>query len=141
MFIAQDRVTNLGHIINNKGLHPVKKKVDTIHKALEAENVSELQAFSGLLCYYNKFYLTYLLSWCHSMNYGSFTVYNSHSLLQLKSEGKLIILSIICPLLHGHGRPYRCRSCMAKEKCHFTQTDINSSERYIVSLCNRCCTT
>ena len=53
--LAQDRVTYLGHIIDNKGLHPVKKKVDAIHKAPEPENVSELQSFIGLLCYYNKF--------------------------------------------------------------------------------------
>ena len=48
-------MTYLGHIIDNKGLHPVKKKVDAIHKAPEPENVSELQSFIGLLCYYNKF--------------------------------------------------------------------------------------
>ena len=53
--LAQDRVTYLGHIIDNKGLHPVKKKVDAIHKAPEPENVSELQSFIGLLYYYNKF--------------------------------------------------------------------------------------
>ena len=53
--MAQDRVTYLGHIIDNKGLHPVKKKVDAIHKAHEHKNVSELQFFIGLLCYYNKF--------------------------------------------------------------------------------------
>ena len=46
--------------------------------------------------------------------------------------------------LYGHGRPYRCRSCTAKDKCHFTQTDINCSsagikERYVVNLCNQCC--
>ena len=52
---AQDRVPYLGHIIDNKGLHPVKKKVDAIHKAPEHENVSELQSFLGLLCYYKKF--------------------------------------------------------------------------------------
>ena len=53
--LAQDRVTYLGHIIDNKGLQHVKKKVDAIHKAPEPENVSELQSFIGLLCYYNKF--------------------------------------------------------------------------------------
>ena len=53
--LAQDRVTYLGHIIDNKVLHHVKKKVDAIHKAPEPENVSELQSFVGLLCYYNKF--------------------------------------------------------------------------------------
>ena len=30
-------------------------QVDAIHKAPEPENVSELQSFIGLLCYYNKF--------------------------------------------------------------------------------------
>ena len=53
--LARDRVTYLGHIIDNKRLHPVKKKVDDIHKAPEPENVSELQYFICLLCYYNKF--------------------------------------------------------------------------------------
>ena len=53
--LAQDRVTYMGHIIDNKGLHHVNKKVDAIHKAPKAENVSELQYFIGLLCYYNKF--------------------------------------------------------------------------------------
>ena len=40
--LAQDRVTYLGHIIDNKGLHHVKKKVDVIHKAPEPRNVPEL---------------------------------------------------------------------------------------------------
>ena len=48
-------MTYLDHIIDNKGLHHVKKKVDTIHKTPEPENVSELQYFIGLQCYYNKF--------------------------------------------------------------------------------------
>ena len=43
--LAQDRVTYLGHLIDNKGLHPVKKKnVDAIHKAPKPENVYELQS-------------------------------------------------------------------------------------------------
>ena len=37
--LAQDRVTCLGHIINNNGSHPVKKKVDAIHKAPDHEKV------------------------------------------------------------------------------------------------------
>ena len=53
--MAQDRVNYLGHIIDNKILHPVNKKVYAIHKAPEPENISELQSFIGLLCYYNKF--------------------------------------------------------------------------------------
>ena len=53
--LAQGRVTYLGHIIDNKVLHPVKKNVDAIPKAPEPENVSELQYYIGLLCYYNKF--------------------------------------------------------------------------------------
>ena len=62
--LAQDRVSYMGHIIDNKVLHHVKKKVDAIHKAPEPENVSELQYFISILCYYNKFLskLTYLLS-------------------------------------------------------------------------------
>ena len=40
--LAQDSVTYLGHIIDNKGLHHVKEKVDAILKAPEHENISEL---------------------------------------------------------------------------------------------------
>ena len=57
--------TYLGHIIDNKGLHPVKKKVDAIHKALEPENIS----FVSYVITTN-LSLTYLLSWLHSMNYS-----------------------------------------------------------------------
>ena len=57
--LAQDRVTYMGHSIDNKRLH----QVDAIHKAPEPENVSELQSFKKLS-------ITYLLSWLHSMNYS-----------------------------------------------------------------------
>ena len=53
--LAQDSVTYLGHIIDSRGLRPVKKKVEAIHKAPEPKNVAELQSFIGLLCYYSKF--------------------------------------------------------------------------------------
>ena len=36
-------------------MYHVKKKVDAIHKAPGHENVSELQSFISLLCYYNRF--------------------------------------------------------------------------------------
>ena len=55
LFISSRWAHLPGHIIDNKGLHRVKKKVDAIHKAPEPEKVSQLQCFIRLLCYYNKF--------------------------------------------------------------------------------------
>ena len=50
-------------LLITKGLHHVNNKVDDIHNAHQPENISDLQYFIGLLCYYNKFLLGYLLSW------------------------------------------------------------------------------
>ena len=68
--MAQDRITYLGHIIDNKGLHHVNNKVDDIHNAHQPENISDLQYFIGLLCYYNKFLLRLSTVMAPSMNYS-----------------------------------------------------------------------
>ena len=47
-----DEVVYLGHnTIDQHGLHPVPDEVEAIQKAREPENVSELQAFLGILNY------------------------------------------------------------------------------------------
>ena len=57
--LAQDMVTYLGHIIDNRELHPVKKKV-CLNYNLSLDFYVITTNFS----------LTYQLSWLHSMNYS-----------------------------------------------------------------------
>uniref|UniRef100_A0A3B3S779 ribonuclease H n=1 Tax=Paramormyrops kingsleyae TaxID=1676925 RepID=A0A3B3S779_9TELE len=54
MFL-QEEVEYLGHRVDSKGLHPVKKKVIAIMEAPTPKNVTELKSYLGLLNYYNKF--------------------------------------------------------------------------------------
>ena len=53
-FLA-DEVAYLGHRIDQHGLHPVQDKVEAILKARSPENVHKLQAFIGILNYYERF--------------------------------------------------------------------------------------
>ena len=48
-------VTYLGHRIDQKGLHPLQKKIKAVKDAPDPTNVSELKAYLGLLTYYSKF--------------------------------------------------------------------------------------
>ena len=48
-------VEYLGHIIDDKGLHPSPEKIRAIKDAPEPQNVTELKSFLGLLNYYAKF--------------------------------------------------------------------------------------
>ena len=48
-------VTYLGHRIDKEGLHPTEAKTKAILQAPAPKNLTELQAFLGLLNYYGKF--------------------------------------------------------------------------------------
>ena len=48
-------VSYLGHLIDQKGLHPLQEKVKAVKEAPSPTNVSELKAYLGLLTYYSKF--------------------------------------------------------------------------------------
>jgi hypothetical protein len=48
-------VQYLGHVIDEKGLHPIGDKVEAVQKAPSPKNVSELKSYLGLLSYYGKF--------------------------------------------------------------------------------------
>ena len=61
-FIGKSSIEYLGHIIDKDGLHPAPEKVRTVQLlAPELRNITELRAFLGLLNYYSKFCLTFLL--------------------------------------------------------------------------------
>ncbi|XP_059201274.1 uncharacterized protein K02A2.6-like [Centropristis striata] len=45
----------LGHVLDERGIHPSEEKVRAIHEAPAPTNVKELQAFLGLLNYYGRF--------------------------------------------------------------------------------------
>ena len=49
-----NEVIYLGFKINIHGISPVKEKIDSIKKAKEPQNVSELKSFLGLLNYYHR---------------------------------------------------------------------------------------
>lgn len=51
----ENEVEYLGNKITEKGLHPVKSKVQAIVEALALTNVTELKVYLCLLNYYNKF--------------------------------------------------------------------------------------
>ena len=51
----QPRVTFLGHVIDESGLHPIPSKVQAIKDAPRPKNVAELKSYLGLLTYYGKF--------------------------------------------------------------------------------------
>ena len=51
----QARVTFLGHVIDQHGLHPIPSKIKAIHDAPTPRNLSELKSYLGLLTYYSKF--------------------------------------------------------------------------------------
>jgi hypothetical protein len=48
-------VTYLGHRIDSEGIHPLEEKIEAIQKVPEPKDVTELQAFLGLLNYYRSF--------------------------------------------------------------------------------------
>ena len=52
---ALPSVHYLGHIIDEKGLHPSPEKVRAIKEAPPPRDISELKSFLGLLTYYNRF--------------------------------------------------------------------------------------
>ena len=51
----QPRIEYLGHIIDDKGLHPTEKKIKAIKEAPRPENITQLRSFLGILNYYSKF--------------------------------------------------------------------------------------
>ena len=48
----QPKVTFLGHVIDENGLHPIPSKVQAIREAPRPQNVTELKSYLGLLTYY-----------------------------------------------------------------------------------------
>jgi len=51
----EKEVYYLGHTLSNKGIRPQIKKLEAIREARAPNNVTELQAYLGLLNYYGKF--------------------------------------------------------------------------------------
>jgi hypothetical protein len=49
------KITYLGFVLDQAGIHPTKEKVDTIRKAPVPKNKQELQSFLGSVNYYNMF--------------------------------------------------------------------------------------
>ncbi len=54
-FIMRLSVEYLGHVIDQYGLHPTEEKIKAIRLAPTPRNVTELQAFLGIVNYYGKF--------------------------------------------------------------------------------------
>ncbi len=54
MFMAES-VVNLGHRIDQEGLHSTEGKVKAVQDAPEPRNVAEVRFYLGLLMYYSKF--------------------------------------------------------------------------------------
>jgi hypothetical protein len=52
---AVESVEYLGHRIDSKGIYPTTLKLEAITQAPEPENLKQLQAYLGLLNFYNKF--------------------------------------------------------------------------------------
>ncbi|KAK3766195.1 hypothetical protein RRG08_017637 [Elysia crispata] len=50
-----DSVTYLGHVIDEKGVHPTQDKVEAITSAAPPSSVTQLRSFLGLVQYYAKF--------------------------------------------------------------------------------------
>ncbi|XP_062846979.1 uncharacterized protein K02A2.6 [Trichomycterus rosablanca] len=52
---GKTQIEYLGHVLDEKGVHPSKSKVRAIHDAPTPTNVKELRAFLGLVNYYGRF--------------------------------------------------------------------------------------
>lgn len=52
---STDKVEFLGYVVDHQGIHPASKKVDAIYNAKPPKNIKELQAFLGLLNFYERF--------------------------------------------------------------------------------------
>ena len=48
-------IHSLGHLISEKGIHPLPEKLDTIHNMPKLRNPKEIKEFLGLYSYYRKF--------------------------------------------------------------------------------------
>lgn len=51
----QPRIQYLGHVIDEKGLHPTDEKVAALREAPTPKNSTELRSFLGIVNYYGKF--------------------------------------------------------------------------------------
>lgn len=51
----QDEVTYLGYRIDKNGIHPIKRKIESVSDAPKPENVSQLRSFLGSVNYYSRF--------------------------------------------------------------------------------------
>ena len=58
----QSEVVCLGHVIDKTGLHPDKGRIQAIMEAPRPQNVTEIEAYLGLLSYYGKFNLSTVLA-------------------------------------------------------------------------------
>ena len=45
----------LGHLVDDKGIHPLTEKVRAIQQAPTPTNLTELKSYLGLISYYRKF--------------------------------------------------------------------------------------
>ena len=48
----KNQVAYLGHVVDAEGLHPTQDKVKVLQTAPKPSNVTELNSYLGLLCYY-----------------------------------------------------------------------------------------
>ena len=53
-FVVQS-VSYLGHMIDQRGLHPLQEKVKAVKEVPNPTNISELKSYLSLLTYYSKF--------------------------------------------------------------------------------------
>ena len=54
-FFLHSSIEYLGHVVDEKGIHPTEDKVLAIKEASAPTNLTQLRSFLGLLNYYNKF--------------------------------------------------------------------------------------
>ena len=63
------QIEYLGHVIDEKGLHPTEDKIRAIKEAPTPKNITQLRLFLGILDYYGKFLPIYLLISLRCMDY------------------------------------------------------------------------
>ena len=51
----EDSVIYNGHRVDEEGIRPTEDKLEAIHRAPMAKNISELRSYLGLVNYYGKF--------------------------------------------------------------------------------------
>ena len=74
----ESKIKYLGHIIDKDGLHTDPEKVEAIDKAPRPKNIQEVQAFVGMVNYYDRFVsgLSNILSPLYQAQKGKEFVWN-----------------------------------------------------------------